>query len=357
MHSDIYENYDNEYADEYDDNDCSDADDFNGSARTGYDDEYDYNINEDNADDCDLMDDVEFVSTVPVPTYDEKNRLDYVALMKDYHSGDDHLRDKAVEIIVGDLTGLVLYIIKKKYSNYTKKYYDDLVQSGEMGILIGLKDYDPKFAPSTYFYYPIIHEIQEFINGTVYKTTPYYSVNIKKVNRAIAAFENAGLSYTKRDISIQTGIPLDTVEKVMSIMNGKSEMSIEAHGQFIEDSPSSNPAEEYIKKESLESIYKILRGTLTQEEIIVISHLYGLGELEQLSLKAIAKKMGISIDKIKKLKISAFCKLKNSPLTQFRASNYRNDLLELEDADSISLFPQMQAINSAKEMKEIEIDF
>ena len=77
---------------------------------------------EDYLDDLDFEDDdendYESFSTVPLSTFDKKNRLDYISLMKDYHSGNERKRQKAIETIIGDLTGLVLYIIK--ISTYIK---------------------------------------------------------------------------------------------------------------------------------------------------------------------------------------------------------------------------------------------
>lgn len=331
----------------------------NNTDKNDYEDDYNYydeiigkNVNEE--DDCEEI----ICSTIPTPTYNKNNRLDYVAMMRDYNSGDERLRDKASEKIVMDLTGLVLYIIKKKYANYSPRYYDDLVQSGEIGILTGLKDYDPKKSlPATYFYYFIVHEIQSFINSNIYKTTPYYSANMKKINRAIAEFENANQAFTRKDISIQTGIPLDTVEKVMNMMIGRSEVSLTSFGEQLEGAVVLNPEEEFFKKENCEYLYKVMRDALTREEVLVISHMYGIGGIESLSLKAIAQKYGMPIDKVKRLKITAFCKLRNSALSRIYPQGYKNDLLELEEEDSISLFPSKQASDSAEELKEMEIEF
>ena len=121
-------------------------------------------------------------STMPVPTYDKNNRLDYIAIMKDYNSGDERLQSIATEKMIGELTGLVISVIKKRYPSYAPKHYEDLIQVGEMGILIGLKDYNPeKSLPATFFVKYIIHEIQTYIDEIVYKTTPYYSSIIKKL--------------------------------------------------------------------------------------------------------------------------------------------------------------------------------
>ena len=297
-------------------------------------------------------------STIPTPTYDGENRLDYVEIMKDYRSGNETLKEKATEKVIRDLTGLVLYVIKKKYSNYSPKYYDDLVQSGEIGILTGLKDYDPeKSLPATYFYYFIVHEIQSFINDTVYRTTPYYSTNMKKINRAIAQFENLDMPYTRRDISIQTGIPLDTVEKVMNIMAGRSEVSLAAFGEQLESPIHLSPEEEYFRKEYSEFLTKTMGECLTKEEMLVLSYLFGIGNIEPTSLKNTAKLLKMSIDKVKKLRTLAFCKLRNSKLATVYSCGFRHEDLELDEEDSIVLFPHSQAINAANEMQEMEIEF
>lgn len=324
-----------------------------------YFDDFQYEKGQD--EDLDLeFDDEEYerLTTVPLSTFDKKNRLDYVKLMEDYHSNNPQKRDKAVETIIGDLTGLVLYIIKKKYSTYTTKYYDDLVQSGELGILIGLKDYDPKKSmPSTYFHCFIIHEIQDFINQNIHKTTPYYSTHIRKINKVITKLESMGLPCTSRDISIQTGLPLDTVEKTMRIMNGSNEIGLDFCENTTENPEFGNPAAEFIKKENVDDIHRILRSVLTEEEATILFYLHGMGDKEQLSLKAIAQKMNTSVDRVKRLKILAYCKLRNSPLAQYKTRSFKNEEMEIEDENSISLFPYKEALSSMKELEEIEIDF
>ena len=306
----------------------------------------------------DSENDYESYSTIPLSTFDKKNRLDYVSLMKDYRSGDKKKREKAVSAIIGDLTGLVLYIIKKKYSTYTTKYYDDLLQSGELGILIGLKDYDPeKSMPSTYFHYFIVHEIQSFINNNVHKTTPYYSTHIKKINRVITKLESMGLPRTSRDIAIQTGLPLDTVEKTLRIMNGSSEVAIDNCENTVENPDFGNPAVEFMKKENAEDIQKILREVLTEEEVTILTYLHGMGDREQLSLKGTALKMGISVDRVKKLKILSYCKLRNSALSQYKPNSYKNEIMEIEDENSVSFFPHTKALKSMLEMEDMEIEF
>lgn len=331
---DVYEGYDNEYDDEL----------------YQYEDDDDNEYSETNYDDC---------STMPIPTYDEKNKLDYVKLMQDYHSSDEEAKCRAIEAIIGDLTGLIIYIVEKKYYNFSKKYYEDLVQCGEIGVLVGLKDYDPKKSkPSTYFYYHIVHEIQDFINSNVYRTTQYYSANVKKVNRTINEFENAGFNqYSAKDISIQTGMSLDTVETALHIIKGKTEVSMEYCGEYMRAPEMADPAVQYAKKEDTDLLYQVLRECLTPEEALVVCYLHGLDDLEQLSLKAIAKKMNITIDRVKKLKITAFCKLKNSPLYSLESRKNKRDTYELEDEDSVVLFPRMQAKNSALEILDMEIAF
>lgn len=297
-------------------------------------------------------------STAIIPTYDENNQLDYVELMREYHSDNEFKRNKAAEIILADLIGLVRHIIKKKYSSYASKHYEDLLQSGELGVLIGLGNYDPAISrPSTYFYPFIVHELQDYINKHVYKTTPYYSVHIKKINKAIAYLEGLGMPTTARDISIQTNLPLDTVEKTLKIMNNNSEVGLDFCENSIEENEYGNPAVEYAKQEHVEQLYKIVRESLTHEEALIVFYLNGMGGLPKLPLKSIAQRMGISIDRVKKLKTLSYCKLRNSPLSQYRPDIYRNEVLEIEDSDSVVFFPRKQAENSMRDMEEIDIDF
>ena len=94
-----------------------------------------------------------------------------------------------------------------------------------------------------------------------------------------------------------------------------------------------------------------------QEEITIMYYLHGIEDNDQLSLKAIAQKMNITIDRVKKLKTLAYCKLRNSPLSQYKPNSFKNELMEIEDENSVSFFPHSKALESMKEMEDMEIEF
>lgn len=254
----------------------------------------------------------------------------FFKIMEDYHSGDIKKKQYAQECAIEELKGFIYHIIKKSYSTYARNNFYDLIQEGKLGIMEGMKKYDPnKSMPTTFFSPYIKHEIQGHITKQVDKTTAHYSSSIKKINRAIEAFESTGKPYTNVDISIQTQLSLETVNQSMAIKNYRDEIHIDACVPGMIDNNIASqrlptPEEEYFQKEETEILYRAIAETLTPQEIQVCQFHFGLNDTETLSEGEISKRLGIPKDKVKKLINSSIRKLKDSELKNL----YRNHLAE-----------------------------
>ena len=254
----------------------------------------------------------------------------FFQIMEDYHSGDIKKKQYAQECAIEELKGFIYHIIKKSYSTYAKNNFYDLIQEGKLGIMEGMKKYDPnKSMPTTFFSPYIKHEIQGHITKQVDKTTAHYSSSIKKINRAIEGFESTGKPYTNVDIAIQTQLSLETVNQSMAIKNYRDEIHIDACVPGMIDNNTTSqrmptPEEEYFKREETEVLYRAIAETLTPQEIQVCQYHFGLNDTETLSEGEISKRMGIPKDKVKKLINSSIRKLKDSELKNL----YRNHLAE-----------------------------
>lgn len=147
----------------------------------------------------------------PKPTKDELSLI-----MENYHRGDESLRKKAQEEMLGVLDSYLIYIISTQYAAYMKDYMEELMAHGYMGILLGMKTYDPsKGKPTTWFTRYIKHEIQVYINTQITHTTQYYHAITKKILSCINRKKKYNISYTVEDISGETGISPRTIEKCL----------------------------------------------------------------------------------------------------------------------------------------------
>lgn len=282
--------------------------------------------------------------------------------MKDYHSGDAKKRENAITQAMKQLEGLVKVIIRRNYSTYSKKYYRDLMQEGNIGIMEGLKKYDAEISmPATFFYRYIVHEIQQFITKNVDKTTAHYSTNIKKINKAIDDLTERGINWTIPDIAMQTGLTIETVEQSMSIRKRRDEVHIEACQTNVIDEGILNdrfqtPESAIVEQEEEEIIDSVLRKYLTPVEFFIIENSFGLHDKSVMSERDIAKKLDIGKDKVKKILNSAIRKLRSSELRLFFQDNLSHVEKSLNDYE-VSYADSDVADLMTEQLNNLDINF
>lgn len=271
-----------------------------------------------------------------IPEGYDKNA--YMELVNTYKEGMTIMKNSK-EKMIEKLDMFVYYIIGRNFSTF-KKFTKDLYQEGILGILKGFDAYNPeKSKPTTYFYIYIVHEMTEFVNLNVNKTTSHYAANIVKVKKAINHFEKAGRDWTIKDIAQETGISAETITQALNIMESSNEMHYETtdylDAQISKRNPS--PEEEYIKNE----ISKMLQDsidTLDINEANVIRLKYGLSGEEPMSYKNIAARLGIQIDKIKKYHSAGIRKLRRCKIINGNFKGLKREEKALNDSQ-IGIIP------------------
>lgn len=260
----------------------------------------------------------------------EERRQTFIEIMEDYHSGDKKKRDKAVEDAIKELDAFIKYTIKKKYSSYSKKHYMDLLQEGYVGIMEGMKKYDPNITMPTTFFYPyIIHEMQNLITKQVDNTTAHYATNIKKINKVIDEFEAQGKKWTMVDISIQTGMTLETIAQCLDIRRYRDEIHIdncpegltETRAFYTKELTPEQAVMEQSDKDILESVLQ----KLDPLEVTVLEYRYGIHDHETMSEGDTAKALGMPKDRVKKILNGAIRKLRASNLRETFRDNYTEE--------------------------------
>lgn len=281
------------------------------------------------------------------------SKEDFKELVQSYNTGMD-LMKKGKEEMVAKLDMFIYYVIERQFNTF-KKYTRDLYQEGVVGILKGIDTYKPqKSKPTTFFYIYIVHEMTEFINLNINKTTSHYSANIIKVKKAINHFEREGREWTIKDIAQETGISAETIAQAINIM----EVSNEVHYDTVDylDSQmsqrSQSPEEEFFKEETSRMIQAAI-DTLPKDEADVIRLKYGLSGEEPLSYKNISSRLGIQIDKVKKLNSSGLRKLKRSKII---SGNFKN-LQREEKALNSSLIGVIPLADADKMMDDLDALF
>lgn len=271
-----------------------------------------------------------------IPEGYDKNA--YMELVNTYKEGMTIMKNSK-EKMIEKLDMFVYYIIGRNFSTF-KKFTKDLYQEGILGILKGFDAYNPeKSKPTTYFYIYIVHEMTEFVNLNVNKTTSHYAANIVKVKKAINHFEKAGRDWTIKDIAQETGISAETITQALNIMESSNEMHYETtdylDAQISKRNPS--PEEEYIKNEISQMLQDSI-DTLDINEANVIRLKYGLSGEEPMSYKNIAARLGIQIDKIKKYHSAGIRKLRRCKIINGNFKGLKREEKALNDSQ-IGIIP------------------
>ena len=245
---------------------------------------------------------------------DNVDKKEFKKVVKDYLTA-SHFVKESKEKMIEKLEYLVYYIINKNFSTF-KKYTKELYQEGILGILASMKKYDyEKSSPSTYFFNYILHQMNDFVNFQINKTSPHYATHITKIKKAINSLEKEGKEVTVIGVAQITKFSAETIVQSMKIM----ELSNEMHYETIDVLESNlsetfqSPEEEFVKNEIVEIIRSAVNA-LPEDEKNVINLKFGLLDGVQLSYKSISETLGIQIDRVKKLNASAIRKLKKNKL-------------------------------------------
>lgn len=200
------------------------------------------------------------------------------------------------------LEKLIYHIIQSRFPTF-KEHTRDMYQEGVIGILNSIDAYDPERGkPTTYFWRYILHEITEYINRTINKTTSHYASNIVRVKKAINKFDSEGRNYTIKDIAQETNISAETIAQTLKIMEYSKEKTYETTAALeCEISQRiDSPETEYLKNEETQIIHKAVAALPEQQAKVIILR-YGLASGEKMAFKIIADKLGIPIDQVKRM--------------------------------------------------------
>lgn len=256
---------------------------------------------------------------------------EYKALVDTYTKG-SILMQQAKEEMVNKLDMFIYYVIERNFGTF-KKFTKDLYQEGVVGILKGIDTYNPeKSKPTTFFYIYILHEMTEFINLNINKTTSHYSANIIKVKKAINRFEREGREWTIKDIAQETGISAETIAQSLNIMASANELHYTTV-DYLDKQMSqrySSPEEEFLKNEASKLIQDAI-DSLPMDEANVIRLKYGLSGEEPMSYKNISARLGIQIDKVKKLNSAGIRHLRKSRVINGNFKNLQKEERALND--------------------------
>lgn len=237
-------------------------------------------------------------------------------LLEKAQSGNKAARE---ELIKANLR-LVVFIAKKYNSQNASLSFLDLIQEGNIGLMTAIDKYDlsSSYRFSTYAYY--------WIKSAITRALSQQSENIRvpshiveKINRykkIVTGMMQKYNSFSDEEAAAEMGITLEELKKIKSYMNDMvsldspmSEDNEDSFGDFVEDEES-GIQEKYEKKEMCQKIDKVL-STLPDKESDILKMRFGIGYIKPLTLDEIAKKIGLSKERVRQVEKCALKKMRN----------------------------------------------
>ena len=237
----------------------------------------------------------------------KKNIPYLVSIMEKYHSGDIEDKRAASEDMIKYLSNFVRNKIHRRYKAYSLKHYEDLFQSGCLGICEGMLKYNPeKSSPTTWFNNYIVNQMQIFVNNTINRTTPHYSDLITKIRRIMDERSKKGLSTTAEDLIVELGdVSNTTVNKCLAIMNCTDNEQYYEDENYLDTQITDfekSPETTFIDEERKSIIAKAVSKLKDDEKIVTILY-YGLiDDYEEFSLADIISVNGFTKEEILRAK-------------------------------------------------------
>ena len=279
-------------------------------------------------------------------TKEHFSTVNWNEIVSDFHSGDPAKVQSSKDRACKALHFFIINKMKAWYPTYIERENKDLIQSGYLGILEHLGEYDPqKGAPTTFFTTHIHQAMQLWLNLSTNQSSIHYQTANNKIQAAIRYFEANKIAYDDVKISEKTGVPVSTIRNALAIANKAAALEINEEiktgegDEILSPEAFGSPEDEFLVKERYETLYACMDKYLNEEEREVLAYTYGVGHYPECPIKEVAARLNMSVGNVKIIQTRAIRKLNRSPeLSSLVADKYEDDDFWLDD--EISYFPE-----------------
>jgi RNA polymerase sigma factor (sigma-70 family) len=187
---------------------------------------------------------------------------------------------------------------------------EDLIQEGRVAICEHCRDFNPKYGEFSTFIVPYIKDAIKSFICKINNTTPYYSGQSKKMEKAAEELRKEGnLRPNFNDLSKKMGIGASAVERVYMETCGQNPISVEDLNDYNDDY-TNDPGYIAEQQEQMDSLKKAI-SQLSDEERMIIQIAFFNSDKE-ISFAEIAKLTGLPPKVCRRIKNNALNKLKHS---------------------------------------------
>ena len=237
-------------------------------------------------------------------------------LLEKAQSGNKAARE---ELIKANLR-LVVFIAKKYNSQNASLSFLDLVQEGNIGLMTAIDKYDLNSGHrfSTYAYYWIKSAISRALSqqSENIRVPSHIVEKINKYKKITTGMMQKYNSFSDEEVAAEMGITLEELKKIKSYMNDMisldspiSEDNEDSFGDLVEDKES-EIQERYEEKEMCQKINRVL-STLPDKESDILKMRFGIGYIKPFTLDEIARKIGLSKERVRQVEKCALKKMRN----------------------------------------------
>lgn len=226
----------------------------------------------------------------------KEEQVKFEKIMEMYHHGNQEM---AKYLALQAMENYIKSLMKKQFSTYVTKYFDDLLQEGYMAVLEGLETYDVKRAkPTTFFRFYIVHNMTEYITRFVNESTAHYQKNNQLIRQVERKYEKNHKEATDADIAIELGMNIETIKATRKI-DGKTLNHIESTDNdfFSNQMEEKFPEEIILESEKRKALADKINSLPEVERVVLKMHF-----CEQKSQREIARETGLKTDEIRKSK-------------------------------------------------------
>ena len=226
---------------------------------------------------------------------------------------------------------LVISVAKKVSKTTNKIPFEDMIDEGVCGLIKAIDKFNPNlgYKFSTYAFQWIHQAITRFIanNGDMIRVPVHFSDNMNKIRR----FENAYMVEHNCDkvpdeiTAKELGIELEKIKKYKKATQPCSSLDVSVDDSetpvldLVEDGFSESP-ETAVMNNTLHDLLMEAINTLDEREAFIIINRYNLdSNSNPLSLAEIAKKYGLTKERIRQIEAGALMKLRHPS----KSSKYR----------------------------------
>lgn len=190
--------------------------------------------------------------------------------------------------------------------------------------------YDPlQSTPTTYFVRYFREKISKFIRSSKVHMTQYDTTNARRINAAIADYNQNGIGYTLDMLATKTGLSQKVIKSTIQISANAKRANIDDEAYSLH-SNTPTPEEVMERSENTQSLVEAILNNTSEEErklLMMRVNVYGRKEVPY---DKISEETGIPIKTVKMIINRAICKLNQDEKLRKQFGNHNEYYFEVD---------------------------